>query len=48
MRKERKQFIRKQIADEKKAAVMYERRGFPQIARDERRHLRILTKKLKG
>jgi hypothetical protein len=42
-----KRFIKKQIQDEKRSSRMYREKGFPQIAKDETRHKRILEKALK-
>jgi rubrerythrin len=42
-----KNWLMEQIKDEKMASKMYLKRGFPQIARDERKHMKILKKKLK-
>ena len=40
-------YLKKQIKDETKSAKDYSKKGFPEIAEDERKHKRILTKKLK-
>lgn len=42
-----KKWIKEQMADEKKSARMYRKRGFHNIAKDESKHLRILRKALK-
>jgi hypothetical protein len=41
------EYLKKQIRDEKRSAKDYRKRGFPEIAEDESKHKRILTKKLK-
>jgi hypothetical protein len=46
--KKRAKWLKEQIKDERMSAKMYRKKGFPQIARDERRHVVILTKELKG
>jgi rubrerythrin len=35
------------IKDEKQAAKFYQKHGLPELAEDERKHRRILTRKLK-
>jgi rubrerythrin len=42
-----KKWLKEQIKDEKMASKMYVKYGFPQIAKDERKHRRILERKLK-
>jgi rubrerythrin len=42
-----KHWLKEQIKDEKMASKMYRKHGFPQIAKDERKHMRILKKRLK-
>jgi rubrerythrin len=40
-------YLKKQITDEKKSAKDYRKRGFPQIAKQETKHRKILEAKLK-
>jgi rubrerythrin len=42
-----KKWLKEQIKDEKMASKMYIKHGFPRIAKDERKHMRILKKRLK-
>lgn len=42
-----KKWLKEQIKDEKMASKMYIKHGFPKIAKDERKHMRILRKKLR-
>ena len=39
--------LREQIREEKQSSKNYIRQGHPEIARDERKHARILTRQLK-
>jgi len=41
-----KKKLRYLIADEKKAAKYYQKHGLPELAEDERKHRRILMRKL--
>jgi len=47
MMKATKKWLKEQIRDEKMSAKMYRKRGFFQIAKDERKHMKILKKRLK-
>lgn len=40
-------YLKKQIKDEKQSAKTYRKRGFPQIAKQETKHRKILESKLK-
>jgi hypothetical protein len=46
-RNSRKTWLKEQIKDERKSYLMYMRRGFPEIARDEAKHAAILKNELK-
>lgn len=47
MAKPTRKWLKEQIKDEKKSSKMYRKYGFPQIAKDERKHMKILKKKLR-
>lgn len=38
--------LKAQIRDERKSSAWYRKKGFPQIAKDETRHRKILEKEL--
>jgi rubrerythrin len=42
-----KKWLKEQIKDERQASKMYIKHGFPKIAKDERKHRRILERKLR-
>lgn len=45
--KSKKAWLKKQIKDERMSSKMYRKKGFPQIAKDEAKHVKILNKELK-
>jgi rubrerythrin len=47
MKKATKRWLRAMIKDEKEASKTYKQYGFPELAKDEARHKRVLTKRLK-
>jgi rubrerythrin len=42
-----KRWLKAMIRDEKEASKIYKQYGFPSLAKDEARHKRVLTAKLK-